>query len=364
MRILRTYLLKELLRPTGMALMLFTFILLVGNLVKLADLLVNKGVSLFSLLQLFALLIPSLFVYTIPMSVLTGTLLAFGKLSSDREILAMRASGVSLLSIAAPILLVGFLLSLALIPINNQLVPWSHFAGRRVLLDIGIRNPAAFLEPGVFIKEFKPYILFVYGVEGNKLTKVRIYEPREGHPTRTIVAEAGEFIPVPAENRVLLKLINGSADEPDPKNPTKFYKLEFKTYAMNLQLKEGMSPKTLGKKPKDMSLQELKARKAELLQQDIEPTPLRIEEARRLSMAFSPLAFILLGLPLGITTRRAQRSIGLGLSVVVFIGYYLFLVMGQALAQKELVPASLALWIGNLIFFLVGGCLLWRSSRR
>jgi len=298
------------------------------------------------------------------MAVLTGTLLAFGKLSSDREILAMRTSGVSLWALAFPILVVGLILSLGLIPINDRVVPWSHYAIRQLVKEIGIRNPTAFLEPGTFIKEFKPYILFVYGVEGNRLSKIRIYEPQEGRPTRTIVAEKGEFIPIPAERRVLLKLYDGTADEPDPKNPSKFYKLQFATYTMNMNVKEGTDPKTLARKPKDMSLRMLREEAGKLKSQGIDPTPLQIEVHRRIAIAFSPLAFMMMGLPLGITTRRAQRSVGFGLSVLVFLGYYLLLVLGQGLAQKGTLPAGLALWLGNLACLALGAALLWRSARR
>ena len=364
MKILRTYILKELLQPTGMALILFTFVLLVGNLIKLAELMVNKGVAVVAIVQMFGLLIPSLLSYTVPMAALTGTLLAFGKLSSDREILAMKASGISLFSIAAPVLTIGFILSMVLIPINDRVVPWTHYATRQLLQDIGIRNPAAFLEAGTFIKEFKPYILFVYRVEGNKMSKVRIYEPREGHPTRTVVAERGEFIPIPAEQRVMLKLQNGTADEPDSKNPGKFYKLEFVSYAMNLILNQGVDPKTLGRKPKDMTLAELEEEGRRLESEGIDSTPLKIEAAGRISMAFSPFVFILIGLPLGITTRRAQRSIGFGLSIGIFLGYYALLILGQALAQKNVLTPIHAVWLGNEIFFLLGAFLLWRACRQ
>ena len=364
MRILRTYILRELLQPTGMALVLFTFVLLVGNLIKLTDLLINKGVSPLSILQMFGLLVPSLLSYTLPMAVLTGTLLAFGKLSSDREILAMKASGISFYAIAAPVLLVGLLISIALVPINTHVVPWSHYATRRLLVDIGVRNPTAFLEGGTFIKEFKPYILFIYQVDGNKLSKIRIYEPKEGRPTRTIVAQRGEFIPVPKEQRVLLKLYNGAADEPDPKDPLKFYKLEFATYSMSLAVGEGKDPSKLGRKPKDLGMQQLRAEIRKLSAEGIDPVPLRVELHRRFSMAFSPFVFILIGLPLGITTRRAQRSVGFGLSVVIFLGYYLFLVLGQTLAEKGSLSPAPSLWIANAVFLVIGGLLLWRTARQ
>ena len=364
MRILRAYILKELLQPTAMALVLFTFVLLIGNLIKLTDLLINKGVSPLAIGQMFSLLIPSLLSYTLPMAVLTGTLLAFGKLSSDREILAMKASGISFYAIAAPVILLGLLVSISLIPVNTHIVPWSHYATRQLLTEIGVRNPTAFLEGGTVIKEFKPYILFVYQVDGNKLSKIRIYEPKEGYPTRTIVAQRGEFIPVPSERRVMLKLYDGAADEPDPKNPMKFYKLQFRTYAINLAVGEGQDPAALGRKPKDMSLDQLRTEMRKLSGEGIDPVPLRVEMHRRFSMAFSPLVFILTGLPLGVTTRRAQRSIGFGLSVIIFIGYYLFLVLGQTLAEKGILSPAPALWMGNAVFFAAGCLLLWRTARQ
>jgi lipopolysaccharide export LptBFGC system permease protein LptF len=103
---------------------------------------------------------------------------------------------------------------------------------------------------------------------------------------------------------------------------------------------------------------------ARLEVQGINAAPLKLEVDRRIAFSFSPFIFILIGLPLGITTRRAQRSIGFGISIVVFMGYYMFYVLGQALAQKELLPSGPAMWIGNIVFGLLGFFVLWRAARR
>src|SRR3989338_1218061 len=123
MQILRRYVLRELFGPCLMAFVVFTFVLVIGNLVKLADLLVNKWVPLWDVLQLFGLLVPSLLSHTVPMAILTGTLLAFGRLASDQEITAMQASGVSPWSLAIPVAVVGVIASLALVLVNDQFVP-------------------------------------------------------------------------------------------------------------------------------------------------------------------------------------------------------------------------------------------------
>ncbi len=361
--ILRRHLLTEWIQPTLMTLVLFTFVLLVGNLVKLADLFVNRGVSPLAVLQLFVLLLPSLMSYTVPMAVLTGTLLAFGKLSGDREIIAMRACGVSYPFIAFPVLAAGLLASALLVPMNTTLVPWSHFEARRVGIDIAIRNPTAFLEAGTFIKEFHPYILFVYHVDGNQMQKIRIYETDNRKPTRTIVAESGEFIPLPEQRRVLLKLRNGTADEPDPKDASKFYKLKFETYTLNMGVGD-KDPRSISMKPKDMDLGQMRKTIAELEQNYIIPAPLYVEMHRRIAMAFSPVVFALMAFPLAITTRRAQKSIGFGMSILIFLGYYLFLAIGQALSEKGLSSAIFAMWLGNGVFSVAGLLLFWKLCRR
>ena len=364
MHILRRYILRELLGPCTMAFVIFTFVLVVGNLLKLADLLVNKGVPLYDVGRLFALLIPSLLSHTVPMAILTGTLLAFGRLSSDQEITAMQASGVSLWSLAVPVAVAGVVASLALVLINDRLVPQSHFATRKVLEEIGIRNPGAYIEPGTFVKEFKPYILFVYRMEGNQLHTVRIYEPMEGRPTRTILAERGEFIPLPDTKQVQFKLYQGTSDEPDLKDPTKLYKLEFASYAMTLTLGQGRDPKTLGKKPKDMTFIEIRREMQALAAQGIDPSPLEAEIHRRMATSWSALAFVLVGMPLAIRTRRAERSIGFAMSLVLILLYYLLLLGGQSLAVQGHLPAGPALWLPNAILLAVGLGLLQRVAHR
>jgi len=364
MQILRRYLLWELLGPCLLAFVIFTFVLVVGNLVKLADLLVNKGVPLTDVVRLFALLIPTLLSHTVPMALLTGTLLAFGRLSSDREITAMHASGVSLWALAVPVAVVGLLVSAGLVVINDRVVPATHFATRKVLEAIGVRNPAAYIEPGTFVKEFKPYILFVYRMDGNHLSKVRIYEPMVGRPTRTVLAERGELVPLPATRQVQFRLFHGTADEPDPQEPTKLYKLEFASYAMTLTLGPGRDPDTLVKKPKDMTLAQLRRELDALAGQGIDPAPLEAEIHRRLATAGSAAAFVLVGMPLGIRTRRAERSIGFAMSLALILGYYLLLLGGHSLVLQGAVPPIPALWLPNVVLTVVGLGLLRRLGRR
>ena len=237
MRIIRFYILRELCGPLIFSFLVFTFVMFMANLIRIADMVVARGVSLYDVGKLVLFLIPSLLCYTIPMSVLTAALLAFGRLSSDHEITSLRASGVPLFQIFYPPLAVGLIASIISLVFYNEVVPKSHFATRKIVVEIGTKNPSAYFEAGTYMR-FGPYILFAYRLEprNNKLWDVRIFEPQEGRPTRTIVAEKAEILPMPERKAVRLKLINGTSDEPDLKDPEKFYKVNFNEYYMTLEV--------------------------------------------------------------------------------------------------------------------------------
>jgi len=361
MKILRNYFLKEFIGPLFLALGVLTFVMMLGNLVKIADLVINKGIDIISVSKLFLLMIPYLLTYTLPIAALAAVLLSLGRLSSDNEIVAIKASGINLFSLISPLLIVGIILSLTLVLFNDRVIPYAHYASRKTLIDVGIKNPAAALEPGVFINSFEKYILFIYRIDQNKLTNVRIYEPQgEGKPTRTIVAKHGEFIAVSEKKIVKLKLTNGTSDEPDPENPSNFYKLNFKTYFMTLNLTQTQDSSKLGKKPKDMTIEELKAEVKKLKMDGVDPTPLITEIQEKIAIAFSCFVFILLGSSLAIITRRREKSINFGMAFVIVGIYYLLLMGSEALSLQGHLDPRIAMWLPNLIFGLIGGFITYR----
>ncbi|MFA6216930.1 MAG: LptF/LptG family permease [Candidatus Omnitrophota bacterium] len=361
MKVLRTYILNEFIGPLILGLFVLTFVMVLGNLVKIADLVINKGVDIFSVSKLFMYMIPYLLTYTLPISTLVAVLLSLGRLSSDNEIIAIRASGINMFNIALPLLTVGLILSLILVIFNDRVIPYAHFATRKTLMEIGIKNPTAALEPGVFINSFDQYILFIYSIEQNKLNNIRIYEPQgDNKPTRIIVAKKGEFISIPEKNMIKLKLIDGTADEPDPNNPNNFYKLNFKNYFMSLNLSQLRDKDKIDKKPKDMTIQELSLEVTKLKKQGVDPTPLLTEINEKISLAFACFVFILLGMPLAVITRRREKSINFGIAFLIVGVYYLLLLASEALSLQGYLNPEIALWLPNIIFGLVGTLLTYR----
>ncbi|MCU0652118.1 MAG: LptF/LptG family permease [Candidatus Omnitrophica bacterium] len=360
MRILRNYFLKEFIAPLLMGLTVLTFIMILGNLVQITNLIINKGVDIISVSKLFLFMIPFLLTYTLPISALAATLLSLGRLSSDNEIIAIRASGINIFRLIIPQLVVGLVLSLVLVIFNDQVIPYAHFASRKTLLEVGIKNPTAALEPGVFINSFQKYILFIYRIEDNKMINVRIYEPQEGKPTRTIVAKRGEFIAVPEKSMVKLKLVDGTSDEPDPENPKNFYKLNFKTYFMSLNLAKAQQQEEIRKKPKDMTIKELLQEAEKLKKESIDPTPLITEIHSKLALAFSCFVFILLGSSLAIITRRREKSINFGIAFLIVGIYYILLISSETLSLQGFIAPWAAMWLPNAILGLIGVILTYR----
>ena len=306
--------------PFILSLAILIFIMLMGSLVNLFNLVINKGVSIPLVCKLILLLIPNLLSYAIPLAILSATLLTIGRLAADNEIIAIRASGINLYKLCFPIIIVGLIASLACIPLNDRLKPNALFASRKLVKQIGLKSPAAFLEAGTFIRTFQNYIIFIYGIRQDKLTNIRIYQPQEGKPTRTIIANRGEFLPIPE----------------------------------NLQ-----------KKLKDMSIRELHQKIEELKKDRIEDvTPIITEINKKLSFSFASLCFVIIGLPLAIWTRRRERFVGIGLSIGVFVAYYILFLAGEVLSIRKFIYPGLSMWLADIVLICVGLILILRTMKR
>ena len=364
MRILRDYILKEFFHSFILSIVVFTFVLLVGNIIKLAELVINKGVDIISVLKLFLYLVPWLLSFTLPIAALTGVILTFGRFSSDGELTAMKASGVSLYRMSLPVIMLGIIFSFLAFFLNDQVSPNASFASRKVIKEIGIRSPAAYLEEGTFIRGFENYVIFIYEVRGNKLKNIRVYQPQEGKPTRTIVAEAGEINSIPEKNLIELKLFNGTSEEPSPTDPGTFYKLNFKTYYMTLDLTKVFKKDNIQKKTREMTASELYREIDSYTHQKIDPTPLFVEIYKKINMSIASFVLVLIGIPLGIRSHRSEKSIGFGISLLLFAIYWGSFLGGVALALKGTFPPFIGVSFPNIIFLLFGIIAFIQTARR
>lgn len=365
MKLLRQYALSELLIPFGLALVVFTFIFLVGNMLRMADLLVNKGVSLWDLIEIISYLIPKLLSFTLPTAVLTAILLVFGGFAQNNEVTAMKAAGVNIFQVMLPVIVICFILSLIMLFLNDQVLPKAQFAYRKAVKELVIKKPTAYLEEGRFIKDFKGYIVLINKINGDKLEGVTIYQPQKNQPTRTIIAEKGEVRTTDDGKRIIIRLYNGTSDEPSPEDPDAFYKLDFKTFELPpIGLTKEIHK--LNKKIKDLTLDELLGRMDKdnpaLKREKSLMTKLRTEFHKKISFSFACLFLSLVGLPLAIITRRGEPIISFSLAMAVIAIYYVLFVLMKTIALETPIPSSLALWFPNVLMLVIGYFLIKRVT--
>ncbi|MEW5895042.1 MAG: LptF/LptG family permease [Candidatus Omnitrophota bacterium] len=350
MRILRNYILKECVLPFILSLVVLSCVFLLGYTVKLAHLVINKGVPVIVIGKIFLLLFPLLLTYTIPFACIIGVIMAFSRLSADNEIIAIRASGIRLKSLITPLLTIGILLSLFTFYLNDRVIPKAHYEQKKLQQNLGLENPEALLEPGVFITEFKGQTLFMHRVEGNRFFNITIWQPQvDGGQTRTIVAKHGEFTKSPDNKKLILKLKDGTSDETDMENPNNFYKLNFKTLFITLDL--SALSKEVVKKPKSMTIQELvdEIHRLEPLLRTDDIYPLETELYRRITWSFSPFIFILLGFPLGIITNRREKSAHVIIAIFCAAVYYLLSLGAQGLSIEGKFSAGTIMWVPTVV---------------
>lgn len=370
-KILHLYIGGQLLKTFGIALVVFTFILLMGNVIRIVDLL-ERGVPGGLLLKFFLSFIPYLLAFSIPMAILTSSLLTFGRLSSDNEIIAMRACGISYYKIFTSGIALALALTLVSYVVNAILAPRAHYMMRQLRYKVGEQSPEALLEPGVFIDYFKPYQFYIGEKDGQLFKDVIVYEKLEDNRTRFLKAQSGE-IRADESGQVLFKIYDGTMEEPPREGEAASLSATFKTYVVKMNVNED---EEVPKKMADYTMGELFAKigkfrgmmrsASPMLKRDLARriSVTRVEVSERFVYTFCALAFMMVGMPLGITTHRGETSIGGAISLALVGLNYSFIICMEALQNKVWLQPHLLVWIPNIVFAVIGPVLTYRLSRR
>jgi len=359
MRILRDYILKDFFSAFIFSLLSLSLIMLLGNLMKLSDMIIRKEVNLFAALKIFLFFIPYLLGFTIPLSFLLGILLCMGRLAVDNELVAINVAGISIFRILRFFLFLGVIFSLFLFILQDKVIADFHHRYRTQIKRIYTKNISSLIEPGLFLDNFQNYIIYVSDKEGNKLKNMFIYEIAEDKTSKVTFAKRGEFV---IEDDILkLKLEDGFRDETELQNKEGFYRLNFKMFFMDIPIKKEI-PKKAKKKPSDMRLKELKKEIKRLEKIGINPVELRGEFHKRISFPFSILPFIILGFGVSLAIKHRERSINFGIAFCIAGIYYLLFILGEALIEYHLIFPWLGMWLPNIVIGLTGVYLLYKNA--
>ena len=367
MRILARYILKEFFPPFIIALICFTFILIFDDLFRLTNLFVKKGISPLYLVELLIYVMPATVVLSLPMAALVAILLALGRLSTNNEIIAMKAHGVAFHHLMIPFLVVVAVLSIVDLGLMDYALPRANLAYAALKRDIQRHNPAFVLEEATVMKELETEgKLWMYESTDRKsgrMQNVKIWDgiwngrPRFSHAQEaTLGFENG---------RAMLTLYDGRTYEPATDNSDGYRVTKFQQQNLALQLTEDLERGTFqNQTPRSMRIAQLGAFVATLegaLQTSKNPEFTRkklrfaqVEYHKKFSIPFACLAFGLMGIPLGLMVKQSGKMIGFGIGLVVILVYYLLLQVGQSTGLSGMLSPALAMWLPNIVIGAFG----------
>jgi lipopolysaccharide export system permease protein len=363
-RLINRYILREIAVPFGMILFVLTFVLLMGKILQVMDLMINKGIGFTDIALLMLFLMPSFLMFTIPISLLIAILIGLGRLSGDNEWTVLKMSGFSLYQLSFPVAcaaLAAFLLTMAT---TIFLVPYGNLASKALLFDMARQKASIGIREKVFVDDFQGILLYAETIpaHGDFLEGVLISDSRIGREPSTIIARRAYLVSNPDTMVITLRLEDGSTHTVDA-GLTHYRKMDFRFYDVRLDLVSTLAgDKNPGTKSStEMSLSELTAMLGKGGVKEEALRELAIELNKKLSIPFSCLVFALIGMPLGIRAHRSVRSRGFTIGLFLVLVYYLFRLSGEALVETGRLSPIIGTWAPNLIF-AASGILLFSMS--
>ena len=355
-KILFRYLISEILPPFFIGLLAFTFILLIGRMLKLIELVVTRGVSPLQIGTLFSLILPTFLEMTVPMAFLLAILLALGRMSNDQELLAMKASGISPTQILWPTMCVALVIATVTLALTLFVRPAANFALKKELYNIAKSRIGTALKEKVFNDDFPKILIYVEEIipPGNTAQGVLIVDNRDTAREHIILGKVARITAQEETNSLGLRLFDGSIYERD-RSRGGFSQTRFNIYDFRLSLEELVgSIRQRESGPKEMALLGLLNAIQSKHSRGTPAIAETMELHQRISFGFVPLIFCLLGVSLTLLPRasRSNRSWGIMLCFFWLLAYYALLSLGKALGEKNILHPIPAVWLPNLI---VGG---------
>ncbi len=358
---------------------LFVFVLMVGNALKdLLGYVLAGQLELGTFARLIALLLPYVVSYALPMGVLTGVLLVLGRMSSDREITAIRAAGVSVAGVSAPIFFFALLGVGAGVLINFEYMPRARMAYQRELAGAIRRDPLTLIVPKTFIREFSGLVINIGEKRGHELRAIWVWElDAQKRVKRAARAESGRLTFDEAGNKLVLRLDNLVVEQRDEKDPEDFSNVRaaaaMSQATFDLPLDKVTGGRTVRAKLKWMTFAQLMGEWRRLGRPDpVVPAAERAKERMKVQVtihekfatAFAVLSFALIAIPLGIKVSRKETSANLGVALLLVMGYYFGTVVVGWFDSKPHLRPDLLMWLPNLSFQALGAWMFHRVDRQ
>ena len=365
MRIIGRYLFRSFLTTFVVTVLIVTFVMCLGLLFQITELLA-RGASARRILEIVSYAVPSAVSFAAPVSLLTTSLILFGKMSADNEIVAMKASGISTWQILSKPLLVAFAIGAACLYVNWDLAPAAHYRQRVAVKALGMESPVELIEEGRFVRDFPGLTVYVGRKERNRVYDILIYD-FHGPVRKEIRAKSGVVSFSPSQSQIIIDLFDVYVDPLSDDRPGAGFCKEYPTQIPV----DRASLRSVSKRDGDYTSEELldRIRRTAVYYPELASDALArvrmglvVQSHKRTALAVSCLTFVLLGVPLGIKANRKESSVGLALSLGLLLTFYVFLLIAESLAKRPELHPYLFLWFPVAFSVGLGWYLVWRSQ--
>ncbi len=352
-RKLYIYLLKELLSLFLLSVGIFTFIMVLSRIGKIADLVINKGVEIKDILLLILYSSPPYLTFTMPMAFLLATIVVLGRLSSENEILALKANGINLRCLFIPVGTLGCAVMIASLLNTNFLLSNSAEAFRNTLLNIAKKGISIEDKEGIFNDSIPGVVIYIDKVntQNRHLTGIIISDDRDEGVKQTITAASGAVNLDVTSLDISFLLENGAVHRWEKKTDS-YRSLTFTNYVFSMNLMNVLPHnRELRRRPYEMSVRDLARARAQA--KGAEYYDLSLELYKKFSVPFASVAFILLAVPLGIRHRSEGKFIGVVYSLAIFFSYYVLVALIENVRVLS-VPPIIVAFTPDLLFSAAG----------
>tara|TARA_B110000285_G_scaffold11879_1_gene11809 strand:+ start:195 stop:1340 length:1146 start_codon:yes stop_codon:yes gene_type:complete len=379
LNLLHRHVLKEVLVSTALAMGLFVFVLLLGNAMRdIAELVAAGKLDFMVFLKLMGLLIPYVAAYALPLGVLTGTLMALGRLSSQQEITAMKSAGISLYQIASPVFVISFIGMIAGVVVNLHYAPQSRLAYKHLMVSAISENPIGFIEERRFIREFPGYVIYMGDRDGPVMKDFWIWELDDEKRVKLFLrAKEGEINFDKTNNALVLTLRDGTAEQRDDSGSEGLADEPMRSLFFGELPIELPMGKIFGEKSqrqariKEMTFSQLMVKRDLALAEEAEAVEgisknrmkVQMHMQKSFAMAFSVFSLAIFGVPLAIQVGRKESYANLAIALIIAMTYYFLIIAVSWLEGARALRPDLLIWLPNIIFQAVGFYLIQRANR-
>jgi lipopolysaccharide export system permease protein len=360
-RLLYSYLAAEMLAPFFASFLIMNCVFFLVKLIPFLNFVLDLEIGVADFTRLFAYLFPNVFLYSIPMSAMLGVTIGFARLSSDSEILALKASGVSMYQIIPPVLVVTALIALLTSYFSIRLIPLSEISMKQLTYQLLKEKVNKGIKPHLFTEALGDVVVYVDEIdkENGEWQKVWVSDMRGVKNPVITMASTGSMSSDIKNMDVTIELHNGSLHRPDNKNAQI---LEFERYSIRVPLKPPESRETSAKRKDILNMPELLQEAAAIEEDSVQKRKFLVEFHKRLVLPAGCLLISILGLPLGLQSRPGRKAIGLQAALAIFILYYILFTFGRTMAEESDIPVVVAMWAPNFLFFVLAVYWLFRVA--